>query len=354
MLIFGCVQCGPFTATVTPSTNHFKVGQDVLCEVTITNQDSEDRFLFTRGTPLEKFKSNIFLVIQNMKPIPYNALHFKSGTINKYSNGINIPPKQSVAVTVDLSSAYSFKTLGNYSVSLNTIVYFLDKEENVEANHLFSVPSKFEVSGGGVPKLTIAEKLFLDQAQYDTLPAVSMDIGGKPMNLTFDGKYDSFDISNATDAWANAYKAVVASPADMDNNTAHYKTWFGAVTHKDTAKGNIQDIQKAMETLTYILFFRGPECIPGDEYAYTFFGSTTIYLCDLYFEAKDSSDFDTKFGIFVNKLSQAVDNNDDKFVGIDHCKNLAQSKPQQAVRNAANYQYFVETLQFGKKPSLML
>lgn len=349
VLVLGYVQCFPFTATVKMSADNFKIGQDVMCEVTITNQDSEDRFLYTRGTPLEGIKSNLFLVTQNRKPVRYDALHFKRGPISKYSSGIKITSKGSVAIKVDLSSAYSFKGSSNYSVSLNTKAYFLDSESRVNELHLYSTSAKFEVLGGrgSNPKLTIAEKYRLEQAKYYVQPAVAGSrVTGTPKAVSFDGKYDSVDKSDAQDAWMNAYKSMVASPSDMDSNTAHYTLWFGSATHKDTAKGTVQSIQESMENYPYTLYFKGPDCTPGDDFAYTFFRSTTIYLCDLYLDAKDRYDFDTKFGTLVHELSHAVADTDDLEYGTESCKDLAKYIPSNAVRNADNYEYFVETLTF--------
>ena len=345
-LIFGYVQCDLFTATVTTSASNFMVGQDVICEVTITNQDSQDHFLYTRGTPLEGFKSNMFLVTLNGKPVRFNGLHFKRGPITKYSNGINIPSKKSVMVKIDLSSAYSFKYSAKYAVSLNTAIYFLDDKGKIDVYHLYSLPVTFKVfSGtGNNPKLTIAEHYRSNQAKANVQPEVGVKLGA-PKKLSFEGKYNSSDQFDAINAWQKAYKSVVASPSDMDSNLAHYILWFGSTTYNNTAKGNMQDIQRSMEIFNYTLYFRGQECTPGDDYAYTFFGSTTIFLCDLYLAAKKSG-FNSKFGILVNQLSQAVDDVAYDTYEIEKCKHLAKYNPSNAVRNAFNYEYFVETLNF--------
>lgn len=346
-LVFGYVRSIPFTATVTTSTDSFEIGQNVMCEVTITNQDNEDHFLYTRGTPLEGFKSNFFLVTKNRKPVHYDALRFKTGPISKYTSGIKITSKGSVAIKIDLSSAYSLRDSANYSVSLNTKVYFLNSEGKVDEQHLYSVSTKFEISNGkeNDPRLTIGEKYRLEQAKYYVQPA-SLKVAGTPKGLAFDGKTNSVDQDDATVAWMNAYKSMVASPSDMVNNIAHYTTWFGSATHKDVAKGTVEVIQKSMENEAYTVYFRGPQCTPGDDFAYTFFQSTTIYLCDLYFYAKDRYDYNTKFGTLVHELTHAVADTEDDEYGVEPCKDVAKYNPQIAVRNADNYEYFVETLTF--------
>ena len=91
-----------------------------------------------------------------------------------------------------------------------------------------------------------------------------------------------------------------------------------------------------------------PDTCAPDVFASTVKGTTTIYLCKLYFSAKLSGT-DSKMGILVHKLGHAAAYLDDVIVdghyvyGQAGCKDLAKNHPGSAVKNADNYEYFTET-----------
>lgn len=342
--LLGVIQCAPLEVTLSVAPQ-YQLGEEVVCEITLTNTFEKDLFLFTRHTPLRRFKSDIFTVTQNGRKIRYDALLFKHVPLDKKSDAILVPTKESVSNELDLSLAYALNQPGTYSVELTTDIFYLSETGNVSSQHLKSQLVSFDIVLGSIdhPRQTIGEKLRLEQAvkkQHFVSPTGVKD----PL---FGGEGDSVDKTIATTAWEAAYSKVSVSPAVVDKADDQYTTWFGAKDegHMDAVKGVYQDIQKSMEEEQFTLFFKGPECERND-FAYTFFKSTYIYLCPSYFRAKDTHDYNSKMGTFINQLTHAVADLVD-FPRIDtpeECKDLAIDVPLNAIKSASNYEYFCESI----------
>ena len=84
-------------------------------------------------------------------------------------------------------------------------------------------------------------------------------------------------------------------------------------------------------------------------HAYTYKGSTTVYLCPAYHNyavyCKSSGD-PTKEGILAHEWTHALARTDDNAYGATNNKNLAKSNPDKAVNNADTYEYWYCLSQF--------
>ena len=342
-LILGYVQCAPFTATVTPSANNFNIGQDVMCEITITNQDNHDRLLYTRHTPFEGFMTKMFLVTLNGSLVPYGGILVKRGPVTIESNDIRVPAKGYVSLQIDLSSAYHLSHAGKYSVSLNTQVYYLDSDSKVAKQELKSTPVMFTlINNGGTPKFTFAlneAKTIIRSDIYDKVGDATAPIISKKCTKIQQQKLGA--------AWYLAYKKIVASPASIEADVPHYKTWFGdnAKDKKDEVTKNFKDMQAAMEKEKPVtLDCDGDHCSKGT-YAYTTIGGPSMTFCYTFFEvAPPSAGTDTQFGTVVHELSHNACGTLDHQYGTANCQALATNDDARARKNADNYEYFVETL----------
>ena len=125
---------------------------------------------------------------------------------------------------------------------------------------------------------------------------------------------------------------------------ALYGTWFGAEDEAryDTVTRHYGEIGTVLvnEQVTYD--FSGEECEPGI-FAFTFDGSRTVWLCELYFPAEETGS-DTKFGVLIHEWSHAISETDDFAGGEAACQELAENNPGQAVENGDNHEYFAENL----------
>ena len=102
----------------------YKVGDPVICEITIINNDCEDYSLLTRETPLEGLRSDIFTVYKgrSREVIPYDGIMLKRGPPTA-EECIHIKARSALQKTVDLSEAYCF-IAGKYIIQLNMDAVF--------------------------------------------------------------------------------------------------------------------------------------------------------------------------------------------------------------------------------------
>ena len=165
-------------------------------------------------------------------------------------------------------------------------------------------------------------------------------------NPLFDGKGDDVDKKIATTVWQAVYKVITSSSTEVAKSDDHYVKWFGAKDEGrlDTVEGAFLDMKLAMESTQYTLYFKGQECERND-YAYTSSGDNYIYLCNGYFRAEDTHDYNSKLGIIVHSLAIAAANMEDitRIFTPEECQNLAIDVPLKAIRNAYNYQYYCES-----------
>lgn len=348
-VLLGTTQCQPFTASVS-TLDHYMLGEEVTCEITITNNLKEDCHLFKRNTPFEDFKSPLFKITQNGARIQYDALIFKRGPVDKFSNYVTIHGKESISIKLDLSSAYAINKPALYTVQLKTRIYYIHAGGDIASMNIFSQLDQFEVlNGSGSPGPTIAGKLRLQEPHPKTFLKLNRgkgEVGTVAKDPVFAGDGDDVDKATAKTVWEAAHGVATQAPSAVDKNDSHYVTWFGKVDpgHALTVKGVYLDMVRAMEMEVYTLFFKGPDCERSD-YAYTYFESSTIYLCDGYLRAEDTFDYNSKLGIIIHQLTIATANTENTEKGPENCMNLAVDQPQEAVNNAGNYEYFCETLQ---------
>ena len=98
--------------------------------------------------------------------------------------------------------------------------------------------------------------------------------------------------------------------------TGHlFKKWFGIKPSDAPEPWNtvLTNMTSAMESVHFTIALYGSEC-EESIYAYTYYGSDIIYVCDAYFSAKDTG-YDSKKSVVVHELSHAVGNTKDWFYG---------------------------------------
>ena len=96
-LLVAAAQCSPFQASLSTSPS-YQQGQEVTCEVTITNTQDTDLYLYTRFTPLRPSRADIFAVSLDGNRVPYDGFHFKMAPLQKSSEAVLVLAKESVSV----------------------------------------------------------------------------------------------------------------------------------------------------------------------------------------------------------------------------------------------------------------
>jgi len=144
-----------------------------------------------------------------------------------------------------------------------------------------------------------------------------------------------------------AYRYAKSAILKLENNENMAKLWFG----ESRVSSAIEVFEKMAEILQkdrVIYVYGGKYCDAGT-FAYTYSGTRKIFLCKEYQKAPKLAEFDSKMGILTHELSHAICHTKDIVYGISACKKLAKKASHRAVKNADNYEYYVETLSLTDK-----
>ena len=357
---FWAVHCqGPFTVHII-TRNQYKFGEDVECNVTITNTESQDHRILARDTPLDGLRDDIFYVNTTAADgtelsVPYDSIMVKRGPAYEDEfEGIIIRAMSSVVSTVDLSEAYSFANPGIYNVQLYTTFYY--HLDGVTTQHVYSNIAHFIIELGSTdqpPKLTRGELARLDSDKQlivaDHKPKQNVTGCKTPI---IKGKYPKSSKKDIEKSFSLAYDKIEDSIAALSiKNNVLYKTWFGS-TYNPVVSKCYNKMYNAMGTYQYTLFANptkkdNKDVCKDSEYAFTYTDCKTIYLCSKYFSAPLKNE-NSKTGVIVHEMSHAAAGTEDvklngkKVYGRKQCKELAKNNPQLAVKNGDNYQYFSE------------
>lgn len=268
---------------------------------------------------------------------------------------------QTVSSTFHMSDAYDVTKPGGYSIAVNTyleyVVGSLPGKPLIKRNiiHLFSPAIHFQIVGRGSSKGTLGQRarsldggnLFTEKSFLKGI--LGIDLFGKrgqsltaPKNHPIVKRGSRVQRKATKVAHGAAFKYMKSAIPDLENNHQRVTTWFGT-SHVSDATKVFKQMGEILQKYKITYIFGGKHC-DSETYAYTFKGTRKIYLCKRYARAKTLSGFDNKMGIITHELSHALTHTDDKVYGQSACKQLAKKASRVAVKNADNYEYFVETL----------
>ncbi len=338
LCVSGALSTGPFTATIN-NKPVIKMGEEVIVEVTLSNNHHVDYFILKRFTPLEGLRANIFTVTTNKgSTLPYDGLMFRRGPTQK-DEYIKIRANSSISSTSTLSNAYGFYEVGTYLVKLSTTITFASSLDVAPATQLLvSNTNRFMLTvSDKQPHLTIGETNRRKQVQQKIDDFSVFDT--KAMrNPTFWGNWTDEMKKDATNVYTKAFQVMQIATDLAVFNTERYTTWFGKTDYSGDVKSVFQDCTNDMQVYS-IGLINGlsvqSHCEPN-YYAYTYHGAQYMVLCAVYYE----SDFEDKYETIVHELTHASARTDDYEYGPMACKDLAKRNPAEAVNNADNYGYF--------------
>ena len=345
VLLLSCAFAVPPFQAHLKAPHRAELGSDVICEVTITNTDSEDYILFLQGTPLEKILPNIFKVTHGEAKLNYDGPFFKKRAVNSHSKGVTLKSQQSITASMELSSVYPMSKQGDYSVSLKSILNFMkDGDHTVSHIDLQSHPVTFTMysnkSESG--RMTMGEKHRAQRHQTRNESANTHSSSLVAANIISNPGTTLDEIKATELAWTNAYNII--KEATSYTGTI-FSFWFGMNPSEVPSPWDdvLSDTWAAMQTSTFTIQLHDPDC-PEGIYAYTYHESDTLYMCDAFFSAEDTG-YDSKMGVVVHELSHAVGCTEDWVYGQYNCRDLALYYSDYAIENADNYEYFTEELE---------
>ncbi|HEX7957305.1 MAG TPA: M35 family metallopeptidase [Pyrinomonadaceae bacterium] len=332
----------------------FKSGDDKTLDFELTNRGDEDVHVLTWYTPLEGLWSDCLEVTRDGERVPYDGPLAKRGqpTENDY---VLIPAGQTVSRSFALHRAYNVSPPGQYDVALDTEVQDyvtaegddtlntkLGASERVTAKQtLRGGATQFvvEPDGGHLPtegeEVRKSEK---SNKKGDAGAAAEAEKKAGPKDPEFNGG-DAAQQAATRQAHADGYALAVAAVAALSDN-AQYKEWFGAHTAQrlQLVKEHYTKVRDTMQTTTFKYDLTSTGC-GGSVYAYTYKGTTTVWMCDLFWSAP-ATGTDSKAGTVLHELTHAIAFTDDITYGQAKCRQLAIDNPDKAVRNADTHEYY--------------
>lgn len=359
LLSFLCFSVGassPFSATLfAPSVQ--RLGDEVTCQVVITNNDDMDYLILKRGTPLEGLKSDMFSIMKDSvaSNLPYDGFHFKRASPTEEDYFL-IPKQSSVSSDLVLSQAYGLYDPSFYSIKLSTELQYTDSLQNaMKSQDLSSNTDHFLLlDNGRLPQLTEPEFLKIEEAlieRHQSSPGLTdlQSDGDKCKPPEFSGSWPDNDKSATKKAYYRAFNVAGESSTAIDSNIDLFRDWFGKPSDdhvaKVTAKAVYNSITSVMSAYTYKLQYYGKYCDQND-YAYTSYKSRTIVFCYKYLNDAGFTGYDTKFGTIIHEMARSASNvtSVGDYNTPAKCKRLAKFKPDKAINNSYNYEYFSESL----------
>jgi hypothetical protein len=352
----------------------YRLGEPIMLRFEITNTGNETCALLIWDTPLSREVMNFLEVRHDGRRLPYDGRFVKRGepTAESYRT---LAPGETIAEELDLSTSFAFEQPGIYTVTLN--VRFIDvirgagagyrarQRDEHETLALERLSATFELVPDGTPRLTSGQQTRVRLATRSRLgpddlsrqAATSrLTIGPderrqlRNMDLNAGGFGDNvpawFADSFAADE--NALAWVTAAVYELSSWSAHtdnalYTEWFGAddAARYNAVREHFVAIRARLQ-MPHTYDGSGDDCDPNT-YAYTWADSDTVWLCSLWFTAP-ATGRDSKFGTYVHEWSHAVAETEDFASGHNGAHNLADTRPFDAIRNADNHEYMVETL----------
>ncbi|MER5371438.1 hemopexin repeat-containing protein [Streptomyces sp. NPDC002722] len=334
----------------------YRRGEPVSLAFEIENVSDTDYRLLVWNTPLEGEVFNFLEVRCGDRVVPYDGRLVKRGepTPNSYRR---IAAGETIVEELDISESYSLDEPGYYDVTLR--VRFADAIPDVgkplsarsRQEHrgfaLDPVTAGFELLPEGDSRPTVGERARREEWQEGprrlTVDRSALQRETEPADLPLPpGFAEVFAADDNAIAWLDAANAELASWSGRTDNSL-YTEWFGVddATRYQTLRDRVFAIRAWMgRPHNYDL---SPSDCATDDFAYTYSGSDTVYVCPGFFNAP-ATGFDSQFGTFVHEWSHAAVRTDDIVYGQTKAHELAATRPDAALNNADNYEYFVETL----------
>ncbi|MCX6317665.1 MAG: M35 family metallopeptidase [Bacteroidetes bacterium] len=338
------------TSVTTSITILSSTAEMLLIRFSITNHSDTAVMVLKRNTPLEGLRSDCLKVEVDGMSVPYDGYLVKRA-LPKPTEYILLNIDETLSHEVDISNAYDVSKPGTYSIQFDDRQLVIIPERDEAEPELFGITTvQTEIVADNqqaavirtvteAGKQTIGQQLRMEQedmmAELAELPAGILReakiVGGTDAQKKVIGK-----------AHKNCYKYLkrAVSKFRKDNR---YKKWFGVYTEERAghAASVLGKMRERMERTEFSYHINGSDCADSD-YAYTTIGGRVIWLCTEFWNAPHTG-LSSQAGTLVHEHSHASGGTDDYDYSLESCIRLAKTKPQKAIKNADNYEFYSES-----------
>lgn len=336
-------------------TPTYTVKGTIECRFHLKNNGKQAYSVLKWSTPLEEVISDCLTVTRNGKKLEYDGIYRKR-SVPGPDQFLTVGAGQTLSSTFQVSDTFDMTKAGVYSIAVDTYLEYVVGSATSKPyikrkiRHLSSPGVSFQIVGRSSSKGTLGQKArFLESREQTKQNGI--------INGTFGGEISRksvlppkfspwirhiFSPRKVTkQAHNNAYNSIKSFLAAPQTKKKNVETWFG-VNQVNNVVIKLKTMKDVLEKDKITYSFYGSYC-KRSTYAYTYPNTRKIYLCKLYKEATDIG-VDSKMGILTHELSHAIVSTDDKVYGFNQCKKLAKNAPHDAIDNADNFEYFIETL----------
>ena len=321
----------------------------VVCSFQFNNLAIDDFYLLKRNTPLEGLLSPFIAVKHNDDST--NVLEYEGPYVYQapltLDDFILINAGESIKTIIQVNDAFSFSFDDVYSIEYTGSLYYLPKNRmemevgigniiNVELNEIsFSKSVSIELEGVSSFAAPIQFREEIEVKEEDIVHVESCSSAG------FIGGTGG-ERENTTKAHRELCEGAI-NAEDRVRKDRLYKTWFGRYSRRRASR--VREVYWDIETGLYyhnVSYYIRPSRCRSNWYAYTYYGSDTVYLCDAYFQEPVycRTDGNSMEGTLVQMWSYAIGYTRNYAYGERNVKKLAKRYPWKAVNNADTYDFY--------------
>lgn len=311
-----------------------KALSSVVCSFEFTNNANEDLYLLKRDTPLEGLYSPFVALSNDDGPLQYEGpmVYRIPPTKDEF---VLLKAGESISASVQITDIFDINTDGLYTVRYSKPLQYLSVNE-MDIGGRLAESEVYE----SVDIYLVKTHLLMKPTRPDETQEIDYTVHLQSCtSASFTGSRNN---SATLDAHKRLCGGIDKAKGKVGNNNL-YKTWFGAYTsaRATIVKDTFQKMRDGLAGNTVTYYNDGPAC-KSNWIAYTYKGSRTTYLCNLYYDDPTAcrGTAYTKEGTLIHEWSHAFGYRDDIAYGASNCKNLAKSNPDNAVKNADSYTYF--------------
>lgn len=335
----------------------FDASTPVRLQFKLTNRGDTDLYVLKWNTPLEGLDSDCLKVVRNGRTrVAYDGPLIKRGVPGP-EDYLLVPAGKSVVADFNLSESYAVSRPAEYQVELcvKGIQHFPARRADGRATKLTGVhesPLTLTLIGGSIrfavrdapnPVRTRGEAARMKarsttKARKRPASAGAVRAAAAPLPPTLIGG-TSAQQSQVKRAHRTGFKLCTEALRRLANDS-RFAEWFGDYSAKRMArvKTAYSRIIARMESTKFSYDMSGDGCRPG-VFGYTYKKSRIVWLCGAFWTAPTTGT-DSKAGTIVHEHSHCDAGAGDLAYGQVGARRLARTAPDQAVRNADNFEYF--------------
>ncbi len=351
---------------LTPDVSAFDGSEPIYFEFVLQNSGDDTIYFLPWNTPFETEFSGPAIRIYLLPNGPEDEIRYElpyEGKVINYGapeleDYIIIAPGEQLTNAVDVSEYFDLISVGEYALEVDTAIQnikrgkdfgndfgHLTDEEQFDALFLKSEPRIFRIK---------TDSLIIERGERE------FDDKELPFNK-FEQRDDRFGDQPSFTQCNNGEKVIaglayqestgsVSSALNHLNSFANggkrFKTWFGNYTRQNysSALAKFTNIHSILRRQNLNLVC---ECnIKNPERAFAYVRPNNprkVWLCPKFWQAPQHG-MKSQRSTFVHEISHfyVAASTRDLFIGISHARELAKLRPQKALQNAENFEFFSE------------